>query len=255
MNHNSLLHIDSGCLWPYTGSQEDQDDIQRLLESPTALATQYNDFSSRLGGLETLNDGDPLRQNSLVHSPDFTPPVAKGSLVWAKFPKFPWWPAVIIGNTPPSAAAAAAGATASGPSSKSFSTATDTSSDTSHHQQHHQQQQQPGYTPGAALVRFLGTHDAAWVEPGKALSRWGVAQHERASKTKAASFVAALREAGKYLETGALPEAFHVPPHLVVPPTPSSSSRRRHKQAKPSQAATNTPATEQQQQQQHLEDW
>lgn len=111
--------------------------------------------------------------------------------------RFPWWPAIIIGNTPP-LAAAAAGAPVSGRSSASLSTATDTSSDTSHHQQ----QQQPGYTPGAVLVRFLGTHDAAWVEPGKALSRWGVAQHERASKTKAASFVAALREAGKYLETG-----------------------------------------------------
>jgi hypothetical protein len=48
---------DSGCLWPYTSSQEDQDDIQRLFESPTALATQYNYFSSRLGGLDTLNDG------------------------------------------------------------------------------------------------------------------------------------------------------------------------------------------------------
>jgi hypothetical protein len=109
--------------------------------------------------------------------------------------RFPWWPAVIIGNTPP-AAAAAADLPARGPSSASVSSATDTSSDS------HQQQQQPGYVPGLVLVRFFGTHDAAWVEPGRALSRWGVAQHERSSKTKAASFVAALKEASKYLETG-----------------------------------------------------
>jgi hypothetical protein len=111
--------------------------------------------------------------------------------------RFPWWPAVIIGSTP---LEAAADLQTRGPSSASVSTATDTSSDTHHHQQ---QQQQPGYVPGSVLVRFLGTYDAAWVEPGKALSRWGVAQHERSSKTKAASFVTALKEATKYLETGA----------------------------------------------------
>lgn len=51
------------------------------------------------------------------------------------------------------------------------------------------------------FVRFLGTHDTAWLEAGKA-SAWHVQLSERSSKTKAAAFVNALREGRTYAATG-----------------------------------------------------
>jgi hypothetical protein len=57
------------------------------------------------------------------------------------------------------------------------------------------------------FVRFLGTHDTAWLEAGKA-SAWHVQLSERSSKTKAAAFVNALREGRTYAATGALPGVF-----------------------------------------------
>jgi len=54
------------------------------------------------------------------------------------------------------------------------------------------------------FVRFLGTHDTAWLEPGK-VSPWTTQQGERASKTKAAAFTSALREARAYHDTGEPP--------------------------------------------------
>lgn len=51
------------------------------------------------------------------------------------------------------------------------------------------------------LVRFLGTHDTALLEPGK-VSPWHVQLSERSSKTKAAAFVNALKEARVYAATG-----------------------------------------------------
>jgi hypothetical protein len=85
------------------------------------------------------------------------------------FCRYPWWPAVVI---PPSA------------------------------------EDEPAPAPTAAaakhapvFVRFLGTHDAAWLEAGKA-SAWHVQLSERSSKTKAAAFVNALREGRTYASTG-----------------------------------------------------
>lgn len=56
-------------------------------------------------------------------------------------------------------------------------------------------------------VRFLGTHDTAWLEPGK-VSPWPVQLGERSSKTKAGAFVRALKEGRTYAATGALPDVF-----------------------------------------------
>lgn len=95
--------------------------------------------------------------------------------------RFPWWPAVVVSDSPSAAAAAAA--------VESHSSASSSSTD-------------GGRGPNSVLVRFLGTYDAAWVEP-RAVLRWGVAHAERAAKTKAAAFVKALKEAAQYLETGA----------------------------------------------------
>lgn len=61
-----------------------------------------------------------------------------------------------------------------------------------------------GSPAGRVFVRFLGTHDTAWLEPGK-VSPWTTQQGERASKTKAAAFTSALREARAYHDTGEPP--------------------------------------------------
>lgn len=65
----------------------------------------------------------------------------------------------------------------------------------------------PGPTSSAAakqppvFVRFLGTHDTAWLEAGK-VSAWPVQLSERSSKTKASAFVNALKEGRTYAATG-----------------------------------------------------
>lgn len=51
------------------------------------------------------------------------------------------------------------------------------------------------------FVRFLGTHDTAWLAPSK-VSPWAVQLGERSSRTKAAAFVSALKEARAYAATG-----------------------------------------------------
>jgi hypothetical protein len=51
------------------------------------------------------------------------------------------------------------------------------------------------------FVRFLGTHDTAWLAPSK-VSAWAVQLGERSSKTKAAAFVSGLKEARAYAATG-----------------------------------------------------
>jgi hypothetical protein len=52
-------------------------------------------------------------------------------------------------------------------------------------------------------VRFLGTHDTAWLDP-RQVSPWPVQLGERSSKTKAAAFVNALKEGRAYAATGGL---------------------------------------------------
>lgn len=84
--------------------------------------------------------------------------------------RFPWWPAIVISPT---------GDVAKPPSTKA-----------------------PNSSGGLVLVRFLGTHDASWVDPDKALSPWGINQSERSNKTKAAAFVSALKEANAFVSTG-----------------------------------------------------
>lgn len=80
--------------------------------------------------------------------------------------RFPWWPGIVISPT------------ADMPSPTTSS------------------------SKSPVLVRFLGTHDASWVDPEKAVSAWGTNQTERSTKTKAAAFVSALKEANAYANTG-----------------------------------------------------
>lgn len=92
--------------------------------------------------------------------------------------RFPWWPAVVV--PPPRDDQHPAGQQA----------ATNAA-------------QQAGSHGSRVLVfvRFLGTHDTAWLAPNK-VSAWAVQLGERSSKTKAAAFVSGLKEARAYAATG-----------------------------------------------------
>jgi hypothetical protein len=93
--------------------------------------------------------------------------------------RFPWWPAIVM----PQSAAAAEPAP---------------SADTAQ-----QARSAGGGSKALVCVRFLGTHDTAWLGPGK-VSPWPVQLGERSSKTKAAAFVNALKEGRVYAATGDL---------------------------------------------------
>lgn len=108
--------------------------------------------------------------------------------------RYPWWPAVIVPPTggdddedeeeeqqQPAATAA--------PAAAAFSQGAAAAGQRGRHQQ------------PVVFVRFLGTHDTAWLEPGK-VSPWTVQLGERSSKTKASAFVSALREGRAYAMTG-----------------------------------------------------
>lgn len=57
-------------------------------------------------------------------------------------------------------------------------------------------------------MRFLGTHDTAWLDP-RQVSPWPVQLGERGSRTKAAAFVNALKEGRAYAATGGWVDAQH----------------------------------------------
>jgi hypothetical protein len=96
-------------------------------------------------------------------------------------PRFPWWPAVVVDPATVGEADAHSvheqqpGAAAAGGSASSGSSVSE-----------------------PICVRFLGTHDTAWLADTK-VSGWGGShQGERSSRTKAAAFVWALRDARAY---------------------------------------------------------
>ncbi|KAF8068307.1 hypothetical protein HT031_001994 [Scenedesmus sp. PABB004] len=132
--------------------------------------------------------------------------ITTGALVWAKVARYPWWPAVVVADGPASAPAAAPPPPPPPPGIGAG-----------------------GSGGGPALVRFLGTHDCAWVGE-RGLSRWGVQQAERAGKTKSAIFLAALGEADAFAASGELPAGFAAP-LLLAEPAPAQPGAQKKKKA------------------------
>eukprot|EP00775_Hariotina_reticulata_P012788 gene12788-12916_t len=81
----------------------------------------------------------------------------------------------------------------------------------------------------ALLVRFLGTHDGAWLDRSRAVSPWDVARSERSSKTKASVILQALAEAKQFLATGELPKAFSTPLQLTSVASPQVAAAHKAK--------------------------
>lgn len=132
-----------------------------------------------------------------------------GSLVWGKVSRFPWWPAVVV---PPAAA------------DQPAPTGTDAGADAG----------QGSSSRLSLFVRFLGTHDTAWLDP-RQVSPWPVQLGERSSKTKAYAFVNALKEGRAYAATGALPDAF-------IDELPAAVQKQKQQQEQ-EQGASHAPAT------------
>lgn len=100
------------------------------------------------------------------------PRFVHGQLVWAKFARFPWWPAEIINER--------AVKPGTGGSRR---------------------------TNADVLVRFFGTYDYGWVDPKVGLSEFDVKLQER-SKIKKKALQKGIEEALEFRRTGKLPESF-----------------------------------------------
>jgi len=117
------------------------------------------------------------------------PRFGHGDLVWAKYARFPWWPAQII----------------------------------------NERAVQPGKggprrTNADVLVRFFGTYDYGWVDPSVGLSEFDVKLQER-SKIKKKALQKGVEEALEFRRTGKLPDAFTVAAMIEQeePKTPNES--------------------------------
>ncbi|XP_024382345.1 uncharacterized protein [Physcomitrium patens] len=113
-----------------------------------------------------------------------SPRFKHGQLVWAKFARFPWWPAEIINE-------------------RAF---------------------QPGTGGNRrsntdVLVRFFGTYDYGWVDPEVGLSEFDVKMQER-SRIKKKAFQKGIEEALEYRRSGKLPDSFTVSTEQEEPKTP-----------------------------------
>ncbi|KAG0575309.1 hypothetical protein KC19_VG335400 [Ceratodon purpureus] len=133
-------------------------------------------------------DGDTDEGTSMAVAE--TPPrFVHGQLVWAKFARFPWWPAEIINER----------AVKPGTGGSRRSNAD-------------------------VLVRFFGTYDYGWVDPKVGLSEFDVKLQER-SKIKKKALQKGIEEALEFRKTGKLPDSFTV--DVVIeqeePKTPKES--------------------------------
>nr|XP_024402028.1 putative oxidoreductase GLYR1 isoform X3 [Physcomitrium patens] len=102
------------------------------------------------------------------------PRFVHGQLVWAKFARFPWWPAEIINEK----------AVIPGTGGNKRINAD-------------------------VLVRFFGTYDYGWVDPKVGLSEFDVKLQER-SKIKKKALQKGIEEALEFRRSGKLPKSFAV---------------------------------------------
>ncbi|KAL3696804.1 hypothetical protein R1sor_010880 [Riccia sorocarpa] len=132
---------------------------------------------------------------------DFIP----GQLVWAKFARFPWWPAQVID-----------------PSEVQEGTGGKRNSDTD------------------LLVRFFGTYDYGWVDPFTNLSDFDVKLTER-SKIRKKALQKGVEEALKWRSSGTFPEKWELTTKSVKQ---KKTSNVQSNGAKPSAAKVKGKATE-----------
>jgi hypothetical protein len=202
------------------GDEDDGDDdgedeeVEQAEESKKQLPQQQHHLQHQH---QNQQQHRPLRQPRAAPQPPKQPAwLATGRLVWAKAPQFPWWPALVLAPGDP---AMPAGSPEPGP----------------------QQSAVRFFGPGAEVSRAAvtdGRRPAACPQPPphppppdhplthpptthrpqvaimdhRSLSPWVHAQSSaRASRSKAAAFVQAVKEARAFAKEGALPAAFEEP--------------------------------------------
>ncbi|CAK9276563.1 unnamed protein product [Sphagnum jensenii] len=136
------------------------------------------------GGEGTATEGD---EGSSLPAEDALPRFMPGQLVWAKFARFPWWPAQVTDERT-------------------------VQEGTGGHQR----------DDTDVLVHFFGTYDFGWVDPNVGLAEFDAKLQER-SKIHKKALQKGIEEALEFRNSGKLPEFFAVEPREPEPQMPNNS--------------------------------